>query len=73
AQDAWVIYFVSLLGGVIWGIAGGSLTAWLMEGVPANDRPAHMALHNVVLNLGTLTGTVLGPVLDDLFGTRDGL
>ncbi len=73
AQDAWLFYFVSLLGGVIWGIAGGSLTGWLMEGVPAHDRPAHMALHNVVLNLGTLTGTLLGPALADLFGTRDGL
>ncbi len=73
AQDAWLYYFASLVGGVIWGIAGGSLTGWLMEGVPAHDRPAHMALHNVVLNLGTLTGTLLGPALADLFGTRDGL
>ncbi len=73
AQDAWLFYFVSLLGGVIWGIAGGSLTGWLMQDVPAGDRPAHMALHNVVLNLGTLAGTLLGPALADLVGTRDGL
>lgn len=73
AQDAWLFFFVSLLGGVIWGIAGGSLTGWLMQDVPAGDRPAHMALHNVVLNLGTLAGTLLGPALADLVGTRDGL
>ena len=73
AQDAWLYYFASLVGGIVWGVAGGSLTAWLMEGVPANDRPAHMALHNVVLNLGTLSGTLLGPALDGLLGTRDGL
>ncbi len=73
AHDAWLYYVASLLGGVIWGIAGGSLTGWLMEGVPADDRPSHMALHNVVLNLGTLSGTLLGPALASLVGTRDGL
>lgn len=44
-----------------------------MEGVPAHYWPAHMALHNVVLNLGTLDGHAARLALADLFGTRDGL
>jgi predicted MFS family arabinose efflux permease len=35
----------------------------LMERVPEGDRPAHMALHNLGLNLGILVGSLLGPII----------
>jgi MFS family permease len=60
----------SLLGGVGWGFLGGSLANRLMERAPDDDRPAHMALFNLTLNLGVLTGSLLGPVLGDWTGLQ---
>jgi predicted MFS family arabinose efflux permease len=44
-----------------------------MERVPADNRPAHMALHNLALNLGILGGSLLGPLLGDWLGLRPAL
>jgi predicted MFS family arabinose efflux permease len=59
-----VLFFVaSMLGGVAWALWSGGLLNRLFERSPENDRPAAMALHNVVLNLGILCGSLLGPAL----------
>ena len=33
------------------------------DDVGEDDRPGHMALHNLALNLGILIGSLLGPIL----------
>jgi MFS family permease len=63
----------SVLGGVVWGLASSGLAARLMERVPPNDRPAHMALFNLALNFGILSGSFLGPALAARLGLRDAL
>jgi MFS family permease len=63
AVDATLFWIASLLGGAVWGLLNGALVNRLMEKVPDGDRPAHMALHNLALNLGILTGSLLGPSL----------
>jgi MFS family permease len=54
-----------VIGGIGWGCLGGALANRLMERVPDDDRPAHMALFNLTLNLGVLIGSMLGPILGD--------
>jgi MFS family permease len=56
ARDATIFRVASLVGGGVWALANGGLINRLMERVPERDRPAHMALHNVALNLGILSG-----------------
>lgn len=73
AKDVTLIWAASLLGGAIWGLAGGGLVNRLMEQAPEDDRPAHMALHNVVLNLAILAGSLLGPLFGDWLGLRSAL
>jgi len=68
-----VYLLASVLGGASWGILGGSLLNLLMDRVPAGDRPAHMALHNLALNLGILLGSFSGPLVNDLIGLRPAL
>ncbi len=58
------------VGGIGWGFLGGALANRLMERVPDDDRPAHMALFNITLNLGVLAGSLLGPVLGGLAGLQ---
>ncbi len=66
-------YLACLLGGGINAMLSGALINRLMEKVPADDRPAHMALHNLALNLGILAGSLLGPVAANLIGTQPSL
>lgn len=61
------------IGGIGWGFLGGAIANRLMERVPENDRPAHMALFNITLNLGVLIGSLLGPVVGDFTGLRAAL
>jgi len=73
AWDATLYYLASGVGGVVWALTGAGLVNRLMEHVPENDRPAHMALHNLALNLGILLGSLLGPTLGDWQGLRTAL
>lgn len=66
-------YAASIIGGVIFAYLNGGLVNRLMERVPGNDRPAHMAIHNLALNLGILAGSLLGPVFSDWIGLRQAL
>ncbi|MBL8057916.1 MAG: MFS transporter [Anaerolineales bacterium] len=73
AADAGLFYVASVIGGAVWGVANGGLVNRLMERVPEGDRPAHMALHNLALNLGILAGSLLGPALAGWLGLRPAL
>jgi MFS family permease len=69
-----VLFWVaSLLGGVVWGAISASLINRLMERVPAEQRSAGMALHNLALNLGILVGSLSGPWLGAAVGVQPAL
>lgn len=70
ARDAWLYYIGSAVGGIIWAVVSVGMINRLMERIPENDRPAQMAIHNLILNLGILIGSLIGPVLGDLVGLR---
>ncbi len=61
------LYF--MIGGG-WGITSGGLINNLMDQTPEDDRPAHMALYQMVLNLGILIGSLLGPAVSEMVGLR---
>jgi predicted MFS family arabinose efflux permease len=63
----------SLLGGVAWGLTSAALINRLMERVPEAERPAYMALHNLALNVGTLAGSLSGPLLGEWIGIQPAL
>lgn len=65
-----IFWVISATGGAVYGLLSGALINRLMERVPENDRPAHMALHNLALNLGILIGSFTGPLLGEFFELR---
>lgn len=73
AKGPELFYLACLIGGGVNAMLTGALINRLMERVPSNDRAAHMALHNLALNLGILAGSLLGPVSADLIGTQPAL
>ncbi len=66
-------YLACLIGGGVNVMLSAAIINRLMERVPPNDRAAHMALHNLALNLGILAGSLLGPVAVNLVGTQPAL
>ncbi|HSO27637.1 MAG TPA: MFS transporter [Anaerolineales bacterium] len=73
ARDSSLFWLGSLLGGVSAALLLSGMTNRLMETASAEDRPAYMALHNLVLNLGILIGSFSGPWLGEAIGLRDAI
>lgn len=70
ARDEWLFWAGSILGGALWGLLNVGLIDYLFDNVPDDDRPAHMALHNLTLNAGVLIGSLSGPLIAGSIGLR---
>ena len=68
-----LLLVASVFGGINWAILSGSLGNRLLEVIPEDKRPAHLALYNLALNVATLSGIMLGPFLANLIGLRETL
>jgi MFS family permease len=68
SHTVWQYYIVSLIGGFTWGMVGGAYANYLLERIPAHDRPAHLAWYNIALNAAILAGSFLGPLVADSVG-----
>jgi MFS family permease len=60
----------SLVGGLGWSLIGGAVNNYVLERVPANDRPAHLAWYNMALNAAILLGSLGGPLLGNWLHLR---
>jgi MFS family permease len=67
-QNEILYYVLSLIGGVVWSMVGGALYNYLLEKVPENDRPSHMAWYSIFLNAAILGGSLLGPIIGGWLG-----
>lgn len=73
SQGLGLFLLTSAVGGFIWSIMGGGLSNYLLERVPAGDRPAHLAWYNLALNGAVLIGSLLGPVIANTIGLHEAL
>ena len=64
---------ISVWGGAVWAMTGGAMPNYLLEKIPTDDRPAHLAWYNIVFNGAVLTGSLLGPLLADIRGLTEAL
>jgi MFS family permease len=71
--DATLLVVAGLTGGATWAILSGALSNRLLECIPDDDRPAHLALYNLALNVAVLSGTMLGPIIAGAIGLREAL
>jgi len=73
AENSVLFFTASILGGLITGVMGGAQVNRLMERIPSDDLPAHMALNNMAGNIALLVGSMLGPLLADALGLREAI
>lgn len=58
----------AFLGGIAWSLAGGALGNYLLDHIPEDERPAHLAWYMIVLNVAVLLGSLGGPFLSRELG-----
>ncbi len=73
SYQVWHFYAVSFIGGLIWAMAGGAFANYMLEHIPAHDRPSHLAWYNVILNAAVLIGSLGGPLIADQMGLSGSL
>ncbi len=61
-------YVLQTIGGVIWSVVGGAQPNYLLERVPADDRPAHLAWYSIVVNACVLGGSLAGSAIGGWIG-----
>ena len=61
-------YWTSILGGLNYSLLIGSYANYLLEEIPIDDRPAHLAWYNVILNASILIGSLTGPLISNWVG-----
>lgn len=61
-------YWTSILGGLNYAMLIGSYANYLLEEIPIEDRPAHLAWYSVILNASVLIGSLSGSLLSQAIG-----
>jgi MFS family permease len=73
SKNALHFYLLSAVGGAAWAMVGGAYANYLLERIPEDDRPAHLAWYNIVLNACVLFGSLAGPVIAGYIGIESAL
>jgi MFS family permease len=70
ARGPGLYWVATAIGGVAWGLVSASMLNRLMDRVPKDNRSAGMAFHNIVLSLGILIGSLVGPLVANTLGAQ---
>lgn len=68
STQVWEFYAISILGGIAWAFAGGAYANYILEKIPPDDRPSHLAWYNMALNGAILLSSFVGPLIGDAMG-----
>lgn len=63
----------SVVGGFAWALVSGVIANYLLDQMPDDDRPAHLAWYNMALNGALLLGSLGAPLLAEQFGLIEAL
>ena len=73
STQVWHFYGLSLIGGLNFAMVSGTYANYMLEHIPADDRPSHLAWYNIILNAAILIGSLVGPVIADQLGIFNAL
>ncbi len=68
SRNAFHYYLLSIVGGFAWALVAGAYANYLLERIPEDDRPSHLAWYNLILNAAVLFGSLAGPLLAGFIG-----
>jgi MFS family permease len=73
STNVWQYYGVSLIGGMNFALVSGTYANYMLDRIPPDDRPPHLAWYNIILNASILIGSLGGPILGDVLGLSPAL
>lgn len=73
STTVWHYYGLSLVGGLTFAMVSGSYANYMLEHIPAHDRPPHLAWYNIILNVAVLVGSLVGSAVGDSIGLASAL
>jgi MFS family permease len=68
SRNAIDFYWTSILGGFNYALLIGSYANYLLEEIPIEDRPAHLAGYNFILSASILIGSLTGSLISNAPG-----
>ena len=73
AHTVWNYYVLSFLGGFLFAMVNGAYINYMLEKIPPDDRPSHLAWYSIVLNVAILASSLAGPALAEMTGLVNAL
>ncbi len=73
AQNVWHYYALSFLGGFLFAMVHGAYANYMLENIPPDDRPSHLAWYIIIFNLAVLVSSIMGPLIADVIGLAPAL
>ena len=73
AHTVWQYYVLSFIVGFVFAMVNGAFINYMLEYIPPDDRPSHLAWYAVILNIAILTSSLAGPVIADMAGLVNAL
>lgn len=73
SSAVWQFYGISLIGGIVFALLNGAYANYMLEHIPANDRPSYLAWYNIALNVAVLLGSLGGPAIANVLGLSNSL
>jgi MFS family permease len=73
SHNVWQYYVISFIGGFLFAMINGAYINYMLENIPPDDRPAHLAWYTIVLNVAILTSSLAGPAMADMVGLVNAL
>jgi len=62
-HEVWQFYAIALIGGFTWAWTNGAYANYMLERIPPDDRPSHLAWYTIILNIAILGGSLGGSAI----------
>ncbi len=66
ATNVWQFYVLSFIGGFLFALVNGSYANYMLEHIPPDDRPSHLAWYTIMFNFAILTSSLIGPAVAEV-------
>lgn len=73
SSSVWHFYVLSFLGGFLFAMVNGAYINYMLENIPPDDRPSHLAWYTIVLNIAILGSSLIGPAIAEATGLVNAL
>jgi MFS family permease len=73
SHTVWQFYVISFIGGFLFAMINGAYINYMLENIPPDDRPSHLAWYTIILNIAILTGSLVAPGIAEMVGLVNAL